>query len=895
MSQAILRTSTLLSLFAAALLLFSIPTAQAAPAVGLTVDEGFSNPLGFYDATPTFSWKLPQGVTKQTAYRVQTEAEGNSWDSGWVESDQSVLVPYGGKPFASRQVVNWTVTYRDQNGKEAEVSQPATFEMGLLSKDDWQARWIRPAQDSDPNQEPVAWLRKSFSSDKQVAHARLYITARGLFEANLNGKTVGRDHFANGWTSYKNRIDTVTYDVTPLMESGDNTLQVSLGKGWYAGRLVWNNSYAHYGPNPELLAQLEVEYKDGTREVVATDQSWQATWQGPIVSSSIYDGEVYDARIAIENWSPVAVNDDLGTEMLAPKPFAPVRVTETLTPKQITQPEPGRYVFDLGQNMVGWAKIKLPVEKDKTVTLRFAEMLNQDGTMYTENYRSAKSLDTYTAAQTGTVEWEPTFTFHGFRYVEISGVAPDAEPQTSWVTGVVMHSDLRRTGTFVSSHAKLNKLHSNAMWGQRGNFLDIPTDCPQRDERLGWTGDAQVFCPTAMFHYDCHAFWKSWLDSMRDDQMADGRIPHVIPDCLHDGNSPGWMDAATVVPWEVYVRTGDTEILAENLDMMEKLVAHYRSKSKEGLIPEITAFGDWLQPYSPQTQGDTPAPLIGTAYYARSTQILADSARVLGRNDLADKYAAEAAGVRKAFAEHYFDANGKLQNAPETQTAYVFALAYDLIPEAIRPQAIENLVRLVHEADDHLRTGFLGTAHLVQVLDKSGHRNLAYKLLLQESYPSWIYSINQGATTVWERWNSYSHTDGFGNVAMNSFNHYAYGAIGQWMYERVAGLAPDPQHPGYKHLIVEPLVVGPLTSARAELDTPYGHAVSGWSTAGGKATIDVVVPPNTTATFYPPTDSADDVQVLGAPSSSEDIKVNQDDRLSYELSAGSYAFEVKLP
>ncbi|QDU57486.1 alpha-L-rhamnosidase [Aeoliella mucimassa] len=872
-----------------------MPSAEAKPATQLTVSEGFTNPLGFHDPTPTFSWKLPVGVKKQTAYRITTTAGDNTWDSGWVESDQSTLVPYGGKPFTSRDKVTWQVNFRDQDGKEAGASDKATFELGLLSSDDWQAKWIRPAQDSDPNKEPVAWLRKQFDSNRKVTTARLYITARGLFQASVNGQRVGDDHFANGWTSYPNRLDTLTYDVTSMLKSGDNTLQVELAKGWYAGHLAFAGKYGIFGNHPELLAQLEITYDDGQRQVIASDASWQATWQGPIVDSSIYDGEHYDARIQVGNWGDVQVSDELGAAQLVPKPFAPVRVTETLAAKKITQPEPGHYVFDLGQNMVGWARIALPAEKDKTVTLRFAEMLNQDGTMYTTNYRSAKSTDTYTAAETGTAKWEPTFTFHGFRYVEITGVPEDAEPQLDWVSGVVLHTDLDRTGKFVSSHAKLNQLHSNAIWGQRGNFLDIPTDCPQRDERLGWTGDAQVFCPTAMFHYDCHAFWKSWLGSMRDDQFDDGRIPHVIPDCLFDGNSPGWMDAATVVPWEVYIRTGDTEVLAENLDMMEKLIAHYRSRATDGLITEIPAFGDWLQPYAKETRGDTPAALIGTAYYARSAQLLSDSARVLGKDDLADKYAQEAAGVRKAFAAHYFNNEGKLQNAPETQTAYVLALAYDLIPADIRPQATDNLVRLVHEADNHLRTGFLGTAHLVQVLDKTGHQNLAYELLLKETYPSWFYSINQGATTVWERWNSYSHKDGFGDAGMNSFNHYAYGAIGQWMYERVAGLAPDAEHPGYKHMIVEPLIVGPLDSAKATLETPYGLASSGWEKQDGKATITIVVPPNTSATFLPPTNQASDVVSITARTVQDRIEVTEGDRLTMELPPGTHKFEVKLP
>jgi len=405
---------------------------------------------------------------------------------------------------------------------------------------------------------------------------------------------------------------------------------------------------------------------------------------------------------------------------------------------------------------------------------------------------------------------------------------------------VVLHSDLPTVGTFESSHEKLNQLQSNIVWGQRGNFLDIPTDCPQRDERLGWTGDAQVFCPTSMFNYDCHAFWKSWLGSMRDDQMDGGQIPHVIPDVLGNGDSPGWMDAATFIPWEVYVRTGDTEVLAENIQMMERLIGYYRKQAKNGLIEAgrkkgLAGFGDWLQPYAPDEKGDTPLAILTTAYYARSTQILADSLRVLGKTAEAKKHAEEATFIRQAFAKHYFDAAGKLQNAPETQTAYLLAIAFDLIPAELQEKASEHLVRLVHEADNHLRTGFLGTPYIAQVLDQTGHADLAFTVLFKETYPSWFFSINQGATTMWERWNSYSHEDGFGKVGMNSFNHYAYGAINQWMVD--------------KHFFVRPLVGGPLTSARAELETPYGKASSGWKKVEGKIVMDIVVPPNTTATI----------------------------------------------
>jgi alpha-L-rhamnosidase len=825
---------------------------SAAPAHGLTVGENAVNPVGFHDATPSFSWKLPVGVKKQSAYLIETITGGKRWSSGWIESDRSTFVPYGGEPFTSRQQVSWRVNVRDEQGRELGWSETARFELGLLSAKDWSAQWIRPEALGDLTKEPVASLRRTFPVTKKITRARLYATARGVFELTLNGQRVSRDYFANGFTAYDRRIDTLTYDVTAQLQPGDNSLGALLGAGWYAGRLPFETDHiGPFGRDTALLAQLEITYADGTHETITSDEKWEGTLDGPLVSSSLYDGEDYDARRTLARWLPVLANPDLSQAALTPKPFAPVRETRTLAPLAITEPQPGRYVFDLGQNMVGWARLRIPVEKDQTVTLRFAEMLQSDGTLYTANYRTAKSTDTYTAAQSGTIEWEPRFTFHGFRYVELSGLPADARPQLSWVTGVVLHTDFPTTGRFTSSHAKLNQLQSNITWGWLGNALDIPTDCPQRDERMGWTGDAQVFAATALFNTDSLAFWKSWLATMRAEQDRDGVIPDIIPTARVKwrNRSPGWMDAATIIPWDLYVRTGDTGVLEDNFPMMEKLLGWYRSQSKDGLLPKIKGYGDWLQPYAKNLKGDTPFALLGSAFYARSAQLTADTARVLGLAADTQRYADEAAALRATFVRHYFDTDGKIQNAPETQTAYVLALAFELLPAELKPKAAAHLARLVGEAGGHLRTGFLGTPYLARVLDENGYASLAADLLFQETYPSWFYPINQGATTMWERWNSYTHQDGFGDVKMNSFNHYAYGAIGQWMYERVAGLAPDPAQPGYKHFFVRPLIVKQLDSARAELDTPYGRAVSAWTKQNGKVSLDVIVPPNTTATI----------------------------------------------
>lgn len=846
----------------------------------LTVGEGFVNPIGFHDATPVFSWKLPKGCERQTAYRVEVKGDEILWESGWVESGQSVFVPYEGSPLSSRQQLTWRVDFRDQAGKASGWSEPASLELGLLTKEDWQAKWIRPAEDL-PELESTSLLRREFALAGEVARARLYVTARGLCEVYLNGEKVGQDEFVPGWTSYTKRIDTMSYDVTSSLSAGANAIGGQLGTGWYAGKIGFREESNRYGVQPELLLQLEVEYIDGTSFTLLSDETWKATFEGPIRSSSIYNGEHYDANKELPDWSRVGCDEgawsavhadaDLGAAKLSPKPFAPVRVVEQLPTQEVSEPAKGRFVFDLGQNMVGYPEVKIPVKKGDKITMRFAEMLNPDGTVYTDNYRKAKSTNVYTAATDAVISWKPTFTFHGFRYVELSGFSEGATPEKSWVKGLVLRTDLPQIGRFQSSHQKLNQLQSNITWGQRGNFLDIPTDCPQRDERMGWTGDAQAFLSTSMFNFDSHAFWKSWLGTMRDDQLESGKIPCVIPDVFAGPDSPGWMDAATIVPWNVYVRTGDSEILAQNYEMMAGLVGFYRQKSKQHLIPRISAFGDWLQPFAKDNKGDTPFPLLGTAFYAYSAQILADSAKVLGKEEDAAKYETEAQAVKEAFLAHYFDSEGKLQNVPETQTGYILAFEFDLLPKHLRGPAATNLLRLIKEADGHLRTGFLGTPYLAQVLDQSGNAATAYSLLFNESYPSWFYSINQGATTMWERWDSYTLQDGFHPEGMNSFNHYAYGAIGQWLYERVAGLAPDPAHPGYQHFFVRPLVGGPLTSASATLETSYGQASSSWTLQGEVLRMTVQVPPNTTATIQFP-----------------------NDRKSETVAAGDYHFEFDL-
>jgi alpha-L-rhamnosidase len=966
----------------------------------LSLGEGFENPIGFYDARPTFSWQLPLPVTAQTAYQIVVASEGRRlpgsadlWDSGKVVSDQSVWMPYGGVTLQSRQRVTWQVRFWDEYGRPSGWSKPARFELGLLENEDWKGTWIRmgagpssrlepppevflvravygvagnPEQqidltekvreriaagtfrlraendlaggdpaygvvktleldytlDGEPARASVSegevfsfipgdsvdeerhftpeYLRREFGVADQIAHARLFVTARGLFEVHINGRRVGLDQMAPGWTPYHARIETLAYDVTDQLREGENAIGAILGEGWYAGELM-RKTYVYPEARPLLLLQLEVTLADGSREIITTDELWKATHEGPIRYSSIYHGETYDASREMAGWTEPGfddaawwgvVSEELDEKVrLVPKRHHPVRATAELPAVAVNEVAPGRHVFDLGQNMVGRPRLTIPVEEGGRVTVRFAEMLEKDGTLYTANYRAAKSTIHYSAGQGGTIAWEPAFTFFGFRYVELSGLPEGAEPELGWVTGIVLHSDFPRSGRFTSSHAKLNQLQQNITWGLRGNFLDIPTDCPQRDERLGWTGDAQVFCPTSLFNYQVLSFWMSWLQSVREEQTPEGLIPHVVPDTGVGAGSPGWGDVGVTAPWDIFVRTGHRAVLEENYEMMRRWTEAYEREA-EGFIVGRRGYGDWLQPYpkGQGSRGDTPMNVIATAYFGRCVGIMRSVARALDREEDAARYDELFTAIRKAFSETFFDSDGKLTGL-ETQTGYLMALGYDLLLPELRPGALEGLLTQLEAADGHLRTGFLGTPLLAVVLDRFGYTDSAYTALFKETYPSWFYSIDQGATTMWERWNSYSHEHGFGDAGMNSFNHYAYGAIGQWMYERVAGLAPDPDQPGYKHFFIQPNPGGPLTSARAELDTPYGRAGSGWEKTEKGLTVTAIVPPNTTATLVVPAAGSRDPTVTESGERRE--LRSRNGQLVYSMGPGEYEFTVE--
>lgn len=851
--------------------------------------EYISNPLGIDVASPRLSWMLGQAdVTsldtvgqaasmergiKQSAYQILVASsvqkldadQGDLWDSGKVVSSQSVHVEYKGAALQSRRRYWWKVRVWVHNDQVSAWSEPAWWEMGLLDRSDWQAEWIGASVEPGEGSQPCPYLRTEFSLRGPVRSARVYVSARGLYELWLNGKRVGEDLFTPGWTDYGVRIQYQTYDVGAYLQQGGNVIGAILGDGWHSGYLAWAGNRAVYGKQPQLMAQLVIEYEDHSIDTISTDEQWQ--WKtGPILASDIYNGESYDARLEMAGWSEVGFKAEgwqpvkrfAAPEAVLNASASPrVRRIMEISPISVTEQAPGVFIYDLGQNMVGWVRLKVKGPQGTTVTLRFAEVLNTDGSLYTENLRSARCTDTYTLRGGEAEVFEPHFTFHGFRYVEITGYP--GKPGPDAVTGVVIHSDTPPTGSFECSNPMLNQLQHNITWGQRGNFLEVPTDCPQRDERLGWTGDAQVFVRTASYNMEVAGFFTKWLVDLTDAQSKAGAFPSVAPDVIHkkerDGG-PAWADAGIVCPWTIYLCYGDTAILRRHYEAMKRYITYLLSVDHS----TRNAYGDWLNIDDP-----TPKDLISVAFTAYSLALMINIAEVLGREQDAVQFRRQLQQVKAEFNNEYVTPNGRL--VAGSQTAYVLALHFDLLPGHLRKQAVERLVKRIHEKKDHLSTGFVGTPYLLSVLSENGYQDLAYKLLLNKDYPSWGYPIAQGSTTMWERWDSYRHDKGFQSPSMNSFNHYAYGAVGDWMYRNIAGIDTDAKvtGAGYKRFRIAPLPGGDIQWAKAGLRTMYGQISVRWQIADGLFTLEVAVPPNTEAEVVLPAARLDDVRESGKP------------------------------
>jgi alpha-L-rhamnosidase len=873
--------------------------------------ENKTNPVGVDTKQPRLTWQLQSNGRNvlQSAYEIRVAADAapndknTVWTSGKMASDQSVLVPYAGSGLQSGKKYYWQVRVWDNNKKTSDWSAPASWQMALLEAGDWQAKWISPGYAEDEKMRPSPYFRKTFNNGKKLASATAYITSHGLYEAFINGKRVGNYYLTPGWTSYNKRLQYQIYDVLPLLQAGNNAIGVALGSGWYRGSLAWEDNKNIYGKDLGLLFQLNLTYTDGTKETIVSDESWKSA-TGAVRYSEIYNGEVFDAREEKKDWATASYNDkDWKNAALKTAPATqliatynePVTAQERLKPVNILRTPKGEVVVDFGQNMVGFVQLKVRGEKGDSITLSHAEVLDKQGNFYTANLRAAKQQNTFILNGDGEETFEPHFTFQGFRYVKVDGFPGELRPDN--LSAVVLHSDMKPTGSFTSSHPLVNQLQRNILWGQKGNFVDVPTDCPQRDERLGWTGDAQVFARTAAFNMNVHSFFAKWLKDLAADQLPNGIVPPVIPSVFKENiaGSAGWADAATVIPWNMYLAYGDKKILEDQYPSMKAWVGYIQQTSKNDLWNSGFHFGDWLF-YRPEddTEGRsavTDKYLIAQAFYAHSLQLLINTAQVLGKADDEAQYSALLKRVKDAFVREYVTTSGRLVSG--SQTAYVLALNFDMLPEALRAQAAERLVENIKSYNNHLTTGFLGTPYLCHVLTRFGYTDMAYTLLQQETYPSWLYPVKMGATTIWERWDGQKPDSTFQTPSMNSFNHYAYGAIGDWMYRTVAGIQEDA--PGYKKIKIQPHVGGKLTHAEAELQTYYGLVRSAWKKNGNQLQFDVVIPANTTATILIPAAEAAAVKEGGkalATGKGMNVSGSKGGYVAVETGSGSYRFTV---
>ncbi|QDH79884.1 Bacterial alpha-L-rhamnosidase [Echinicola soli] len=892
--------------------------------------ENRSNPVGIEDLHPRLTWTLAgEGRNQsQSAYEIQVsktkEFSGVKlfWESGKITSQESIHIPYQGPALRTLGKYHWRVRVWDENGTVSPWSQPAFWQNGILEDDAWKAQWI-PVGYEEPSSRPAANMRHTFSLSKPVKSATAIITSQGLYHAFLNGSKIGNDYLTPGWTSYQKRLQYQVYDISEQLQEGENTLGATLGSGWFRGNLVWQSRNDFFGNELALLLQVVVEFEDGTIEIIGTDENWKSK-ESAILSSEIYHGETVDGRKQSSDWLKPNYDDsnwdgveirDFGYDHLVATDNEPVKKQEVIQPiKIITTPE-GDKVLDFGQNLVGFVTVDISGNRGDSLILEHAEVLDREGNFYTTNLRAAKQRNKYILSGNRD-HFEPQFTWQGFRYARIGGNATAYSMDD--FKAVVLYSDMHQTGEFSTSDTLLNQLQHNIQWGQKGNFLDIPTDCPQRDERLGWTGDAQVFFRTAAYNMNVNNFFAKWMKDVAADQLDNGAVPHVIPNVLGESaaGSAGWADVATIIPWDMYLLYGDTKILEQQYESMKAWVDFMNAESKNNLWNTGFHFGDWLF-YRPDDDTDgrsaiTDKYLIAQCFFAHSTQLLINAAEVLGKPDDQQQYSQLLGDIKAAFVKEYMTPNGRLVSG--SQTAYVLALHFDMLPASLRQQAADRLADNVRKYDYHLTTGFLGTPYLCHVLSRFGYKDLAFTLLMQQTYPSWLYPVTQGATTIWERWDGQKPDGTFQNPGMNSFNHYAYGAIGDWMYRELAGInaSEKPGEVGYKKVILKPHWYFEyqsekiskqnndklLSEVNASLKTYYGTIVSHWQKAlQGQYTYTVNIPVNTSAEIHLPTGHSEkNIKENGTPlSEAKDIKIVETNKNTtvVSLGSGTYTFTIE--
>ena len=914
--------------------------------------EYLRNPLGIDEPRPRLSWLLHtrRRGARQVAWRVRVASslerlqrdDADLWDSGCVEDNHTSQIVYDGTPLPSRTVCHWDVTIWDELDA-AVTSEPALWTMGLVGPGDWQASWITHDPEiirrdpdavegtaTEPGTPPL--FRKEFDLPDKVHSATLYATARGLIDVELNGHAVTDDVFVPEWTDYYKRLHYRTFDVTNLVQNGGNAVGAMLGDGWWSGYVGWQETRGRYGTlENSLLLQLEVELADGRRVVVCTDSTWRCE-TGPILQSDFMMGESYDARRERTGWAQPGFDDDAwlsAVEVAPPKvrtPYfafspnedhesdqplplvaqrsEPVRVVERIRPVSVMEVAPKTFVYDLGQNISGWVEIRVFGKPGTRVELRHAERLNPDGTIYTENLRRAKATDSYILGGNGPETRWPRFTFHGFQYFEITGL--DEPPTLDDVCGCVVMSATPPAGTFKCSHEGVNRLWMNALWGQKGNFLTVPTDCPQRDERLGWMGDAQVFLRTATYNMDVAAFMTKWSADVRDSQDEAGVFPDTAPRLREGdnfvgldglGGAAGWADAGVIVPWTLWRVYGDERIVERSWDSMVAWLDHIERTNPDGIRSEELGnnYGDWLcipadTTFRTHSEMKT---LLATAYWADDARKMAQMAFVLSKPEAEARFTEMFRRVRQRFQDKWLLEDGRL--AVETQTAYLLALAFDLLPANAREGATANLVENIRDNNWSLSTGFIGISHLNPTLTLAGRADVAYRLLLNEHYPSWLYPVAHGATTIWERWDGWTEENGFFNPLMNSFNHYSLGSVGEWLYRHVAGIELAPEVPAYQRFVLKPHIDERLQSAEAAYVSINGEIRSRWERSEQGLSLHATIPANTRARVCVPCHDPRSVLESDGPAAEAagvQFIEHTDGYAVFDVAAGEYRFTV---
>ncbi len=823
---------------------------------------------------PQLSWVIASDGKNivQEAYQVQVAKDLSfmdvSWDSGWVKSQESARIQLKGFELETGRRYYVRVRIKVIGGAISPWSDQNNFLTGLISPDQWKCACITGESIQDADISKGTYLRRTFTLDKEVKEAYAFTSALGLYHLYVNGQRASDMELAPGWTSYKRRMQYQTTDISHLLKKGENTLGAHVGAGWYKGLMGLVKSRNNYGAITGFIGQILIRYQDGSQEILVTDKEWLSI-DSPVVFSEIYDGEIYDAGKEIDNWSEnnCDVKDwkpvdllDYDKNILEPQHGSLVRVIQETKPKEILRTPKGETVIDFGQNMSGWVKFKVLGKKGDRVHIRCFEVLDQEGNAYFDNLRRAKQELIYTCKGVQMETYQPNFTFQGFRYALVESY-PGAIESENFVACTV-HSDMAATGTFECSNPYINQLQSNIVWGLKSNFVDVPTDCPQRDERLGWTGDAQIFSRTASYLYNTHTFFTKWLRDLSVDQTEEGGVPHVVPDILDghvQGNwlleegthsAAGWADAAIIIPWVLYQSMGDKQILIDQYESMKKWVSFMENHSNDYVWNYKVQFGDWVALDAEEGSyfGATPNDLTCTGYFAYSTGLFSKIADILGQDEDKKRYEQVHHKVKTRFQELFFDADGSMN--VRTQTAHVIALYFGLTPDAYIDKTAKNLVELIKKENGHLVTGFVGTPYICHALSQNGHIKEAYDLLLKDDFPSWLYQVKMGATTIWEHWDGIKPDGTMWNPGMNSFNHYAYGAIGEWLYRVAGGLEIDDLESGYKHSIIKPMIGGNLDYVKASLDTVYGQLESQWRVQGKTVELTLIIPHNTHTSIY---------------------------------------------